>query len=271
MRDTMESNTNQGGLWYNSVVGQGIIKAKYLHDNEDIEGMFNRVTKYSGVLAMRQYLENADIIPAGRALYALGSKGKFNASSSNCYILGDIKDNIESIYDTLKEAARISSFGGGVGFDISKLRPKGSTVNNSAKSSSGAVSFLGLFNASGAVIGSNGRRNAMMAMIDCSHPDIYEFLRIKQSDNKLESMNISIKFTDEFMVAVRDDTEYKLRFTIEDTGEYIEKTIKAKEFFVELCKSSWDYGDPGVAFIDTVRDHQMLKGYDEYEINCSNP
>lgn len=159
----------------------------------------------------------------------------------------------------------------GTGLSISNLRPKGAKVNNSAKTSSGAVSFLELFNSTGDVIGQNGRRAAIMVMLDCSHPDLYEFLKIKQTNHKLESMNISIKFTDEFMVAVRDNTEYTLRFDVESTGEHMERTIDARKFFEEFCECQWSFGDPGGAWIDTIRNYNLLSGYPEYQIDCSNP
>lgn len=112
---------------------------------------------------------------------------------------------------------------------------------------------------------------AIMVMLDCNHPDITEFLGIKQRSNKLESMNISIKFTDKFMEAVKAGNDYTLSFTVKSTGEVIEKTINAKEFFVKFCECQYDWGDPGGCFIDKVRSYHLLSGYDEYTIDASNP
>ena len=268
----MESNTNLGGKWYDKEIGKGIFSKKYMHeDDKGVADVFKRVAKTSQVEAMEEHMERGDILPAGRSIYGAESKGKFKVTLSNCYILRSPTDTIEDIYDTNKEMARVFSYGGGCGISISNLRPKGAKVNNSAKTSSGAVSFLELFNSTGDVIGQNGRRAAIMVMLDCSHPDLYEFLKIKQTNHKLESMNISIKFTDEFMVAVRDNTEYTLRFDVESTGEHIERTIDARKFFEEFCETNWDFGDPGACYITPVRDYNLLSRYPEYQIDCSNP
>lgn len=190
---------------------------------------------------------------------------------SNCYILPSPEDNLESIFHSNYEIARIFSYGGGIGINISNLRPAGSRVHNVARTSTGAVSFMKIFNTTGEVISQNGRRGAQMVGLNCSHPDIYEFLHIKQNEEKLSSMNISILFTDEFMEAVRDDKEYTLRFHVESTGENIERTIRARDFFREFCETQWDWGDPGALFSDRLNDYHLLAGYDEYQIEITNP
>lgn len=188
----------------------------------------------------------------------------------NCFVCPSPEDNIESIFDTAKMIARISSYGGGCGLAIDNLRPKGSKVNNSALTSSGAVSFLNIFDVTGSTIGQNGRRAALMVGLRCDHPDIEEFLRIKQNNEKLASMNISIKFTDEFMQAVIEDKSFKLHFDGPECG-HLEKIINARDFFMEFCKTQFDFGDPGSIFIDRVRSYQLLSGYSEYHIDISNP
>lgn len=220
---------------------------------------------------MRGYLEEASFCPAGRALYAAGSKGKFKVSLSNCYILPSPKDDLESIFKSNYEIARIFSYGGGIGINISGLRPKGSEVRNVARTSTGAVSFMKIFNVTGEVISQNGRRGAMMVGLNCDHPDIYEFLHIKQNEEKLSSMNISILFTDEFMEAVKNDTDYTLRYHVESTGENIERVIRARDFFMEFCETQWDWGDPGALFSDRLNDYHLLAGYPEYKIEITNP
>lgn len=220
---------------------------------------------------MKEYITDGDFSPAGRTLYAAGSRGKFKVSMSNCYILPSPEDNLESIFHSNYEIARIFSYGGGIGINISNLRPAGSRVHNVARTSTGAVSFMKIFNTTGEVISQNGRRGAQMVGLNCSHPDIYEFLHIKQNEEKLSSMNISILFTDEFMEAVRDDKEYTLRFHVESTGENIERTIRARDFFREFCETQWDWGDPGALFSDRLNDYHLLAGYDEYQIEITNP
>lgn len=261
--------------WYDNEISRGILEAKYYHEGETTPQQF--IDRVSSVFKgdfrerMKEYITDGDFSPAGRTLYAAGSRGKFKVSMSNCYILPSPEDNLESIFHSNYEIARIFSYGGGIGINISNLRPAGSRVHNVARTSTGAVSFMKIFNTTGEVISQNGRRGAQMVGLNCSHPDIYEFLHIKQNEEKLSSMNISILFTDEFMEAVRDDKEYTLRFHVESTGENIERTIRARDFFREFCETQWDWGDPGALFSDRLNDYHLLAGYDEYQIEITNP
>ena len=261
--------------WYDNEISRGILVAKYYHEGETTPQQFiDRVSSiFKGDFRerMKEYITDGDFSPAGRTLYAAGSRGKFKVSMSNCYILPSPEDNLESIFHSNYEIARIFSYGGGIGINISNLRPAGSRVHNVARTSTGAVSFMKIFNTTGEVISQNGRRGAQMVGLNCSHPDIYEFLHIKQNEEKLSSMNISILFTDEFMEAVRDDKEYTLRFHVESTGENIERTIRARDFFREFCETQWDWGDPGALFSDRLNDYHLLAGYDEYQIEITNP
>lgn len=261
--------------WYDNEISRGILEAKYYHEGETTPQQF--IDRVSSVFKgdfrerMKKYITDGDFSPAGRTLYAAGSRGEFKVSMSNCYILPSPEDNLESIFHSNYEIARIFSYGGGIGINISNLRPAGSRVHNVARTSTGAVSFMKVFNTTGEVISQNGRRGAQMVGLNCSHPDIYEFLHIKQNEEKLSSMNISILFTDEFMEAVRDDKEYTLRFHVESTGENIERTIRARDFFREFCETQWDWGDPGALFSDRLNDYHLLAGYDEYQIEITNP
>ena len=261
--------------WYDNEISRGILAAKYYNEGETTPQQFiDRVSSiFKGDFRerMKEYITDGDFSPAGRTLYAAGSRGKFKVSMSNCYILPSPEDNLESIFHSNYEIARIFSYGGGIGINISNLRPAGSRVHNVARTSTGAVSFMKIFNTTGEVISQNGRRGAQMVGLNCSHPDIYEFLHIKQNEEKLSSMNISILFTDEFMEAVRDDKEYTLRFHVESTGENIERTIRARDFFREFCETQWDWGDPGALFSDRLNDYHLLAGYDEYQIEITNP
>ena len=256
------------------MVSQEILKRKYFKENEDFEGFVNRVCSifYRNQDEIKQALINGDFFPAGRILNSAGlEKDNISATPMNCYVLPSPEDNIESIYKTQAEMAKTFSRGGGCGINISNLRPKDAKVNNTAKTTSGATSFLELFNTTGSVIGQNGRRAAIMIGLDCSHPDIEEFLHIKETNHKLEHMNISILFTNEFMRAVKNGKNYTCSFFVPETGETIKKRINAKEFFKRFCKVNWNYGDPGAMFIDTIRKNNLLSGYDDYEIEISNP
>ena len=131
---------------------------------------------------------------------------------SNCYVVSSPEDNIESIFDASKKLARTFSYGGGVGIDISKLRPRGTNVNNSAKQTTGAVSFMELYSLVTGLIGQNNRRGALMISLDVSHPDLEEFIEIKNDLNKVTKANISIKITDDFMKAVVNNEKICFKF-----------------------------------------------------------
>jgi len=186
------------------------------------------------------------------------------------------EDNIESIFDWCKEAARTYSFGGGVGGDISVLRPKGAPVNNSAIVSSGAVSFMNLMSETTHTIGQWGRRGALMITMDVSHPDIFDFVRVKRDMKSVRYANISVKITDEFMKAVESDSEFKLRFenpkyALPDGNvKKIERTIRARDLWNELVKSARDWAEPGLVFWDTMR-RMSPSEYNGMEIISTNP
>lgn len=282
------SNVNMYKVWWDDEIPQNIIKKKYMHDDElkivEQEGFdagFNafikRVSSIFSTKELQDFMAESIIdgtfLPAGRTLYAAGCKGKFRATTSNCYILPSPKDNIESIFDVGKEMARIFSLGGGAGINLSSLRPKGAKVNNSAKTSSGAVSFMDVYNVIGEVIGNNGRRAAILISLNCDHPDIEEFLTIKQNNDKIQGANISICFTDDFMTSVISNENFELHFKNEENGEEVKKEINARDFFRKFCEAQYHWGEPGALFIDNVRECNLLSGYpiNEYRIDTTNP
>jgi hypothetical protein len=154
----------------------------------------------------------------------------------NCYVISSPNDNIESIFDTAKKLARTYSYNGGCGIDISKLRPKGFKVNNAAKHTSGAISFMDLYNTTTALIGQAGRRGALMISIADNHPDIEEFIELKSDLNKVTKANISIRISNNFMDAVLHDKIFNLEFICEDTNEKVEKKINAKKLFRKIAE-----------------------------------
>ena len=192
---------------------------------------------------------------------------------SNCYIIQNIRDDLESIFETCGKMARIFASGGGAGVNISNLRPRGAITRNSARTSTGAVSFMSILDEVGCTIGSNARRAALIIGLNCDHPDIEEFLDIKKNNTAIQSANISILFTDEFMKAVESNSKFELYFKVEATGEEIRKTIDAREFFWKFCEAQWNHAEPGALFIDTIRKNNYMSGYpeDEYRIDISNP
>lgn len=266
---------NEEVLWAKDEVAYNVFRAKYAKDDMESPAMFCQRVASICDESIRDKVEcllaSGTFFFGGRTMYLAGRKNEINAAGSNCYVVPIEDDTIEAIYEANKHMARIFSKGGGVGTDISILRPRNAKVNNAAKSSTGAVSFLDLFNETGNVISQHGRRGATMVSIDCSHPDIEELLDTKMKGDRLQSMNVSIKFTDEFMTAVDCDKPYTLKFDVKSTGEHIEKTIKAREFFKKFCECQWNWGDPGALFIDEFNDYNLLSGYDNFRILTTNP
>ncbi|MEE8299634.1 MAG: adenosylcobalamin-dependent ribonucleoside-diphosphate reductase [Thermodesulfobacteriota bacterium] len=213
-------------------------------------------------------LSNFKFIPGGRILFGAGQQRR--ATLLNCYYMPIKEDSLEGIFEWCKEAARTYSFGGGVGTDISILRPKGAPVNNSAIYSTGAVSFMDLLSTTTGTIGQAGRRGALMITLDIKHPDIQEFIEIKNDAqrSKVQFANISIKISDEFMQAVEDDTDFELKF--ENEKVKISKTIRARDIWEKLVKSAWASAEPGLIFWDSVKKHSPTE-YNGMEVHGVNP
>ena len=189
----------------------------------------------------------------------------------NCYVITPPDDSIESIFDCAKKLARTYSYGGGCGIDISSLSPRGAKVNNAAKETSGSVSFMDLYSLVTGLIGQSGRRGALMISIDCTHPDLEEFIEVKSNLDKVTKANISIKITDEFMEAVKNKQKFMLSFTRKETGETISKEVDAYEIFHKICKMNWDYAEPGMLFWDRIKDWNLLSEDADFEYSGVNP
>ncbi len=213
-------------------------------------------------------LSDFRFIPGGRIMFGAGQKRR--ATLLNCYYLPIKEDSIEGIFEWCKEAARTYSFGGGVGTDISILRPKGAPVNNSAVYSTGAVSFMDLLSTTTGTIGQAGRRGALMITIRVDHPDIIDFLEIKNDPErtKVRFANISVKVTDEFMKAVQENGEFELRFKNDKVD--IKKKVRARDIWERLIKSAWESAEPGIIFWDSVKRYSPTE-YNGMEVNGVNP
>ena len=184
--------------WGLSQLGEDIWKNKYQYEGESFDEWLDRVS--GGDKELRKLIEDKKFLFGGRILSnrGLDKKGK-KITLSNCYVL-TTDDSIEDIYQTCSDLARTFSYGGGVGVDISKLRPKGMRVNNASKYTTGACSFMDTFSQVTETIGQNGRRGALMLSIDCTHPELIDFINIKTDLDKVTKANISVRITDDFMI-----------------------------------------------------------------------
>lgn len=213
-------------------------------------------------------LSNFRFVPGGRILFGAGQTRR--STLLNCYFMPIKEDSIEGIFEWCKEAARTYSFGGGVGTDISVLRPKGAPVNNSAIHSTGAVSFMELLSTTTGTIGQAGRRGALMITIDVNHPDIMDFLDIKNDSDRsqVKFANISVKVSDEFMKAVETDGDFDLEY--ENKKVRMRKTVKARDIWQRLVKSAWSSAEPGLIFWDAVKRYSPTE-YGGMEVEGVNP
>lgn len=251
-------------------IGVDIWERKYRYDHENLEQWFDRVSGDNKEI--RQLIKDKKFLFAGRILANRGLyKDGRKVTYSNCYVIPPPEDSLESIFDCARSLARTFSYGGGCGIDISKLSPRGAHINNAAKETSGAVSFMDLYSLTTELIGQNGRRGALMISISCDHPDIEEFITIKSDLNKITKANLSIRVTDEFMQAVDYDTTYTLSYVREETGEKIERKIRAKELFDKFCYMNWDYAEPAFLFWDRINSYNLLSEDDAFEYAGVNP
>ena len=211
-------------------------------------------------------LEDYRFVPGGRVLFGAGQMRK--STLLNCYFFKIREDSIEAIFDWCKEAARTYSYGGGVGTDISPLRPRGAPVNNSAIYSSGAVSFMELLSTTTGTIGQAGRRGALMITIRVDHPDIMEFITVKKDLRRVNYANISVKITDDFMRAVETDGDFLLHFKNEKAE--INRTVRARDVWKSLIKGAWQSAEPGVLFWDAIK-RESTTEYNGMEVQGVNP
>jgi len=221
------------------------------------------------------------IIPQGSVMSMLGNKYQLG-SLSNCIVLPKLYDSYGGIMYADQQLTQLFKRRCGVGLDISTLRPKGIPTNNSAGNSTGAVSFMERFSNTTREVAQDGRRGALMITIDVRHPDIEEFIQIKQDLNKVTGANISIRLTDDFMQAVEKDEDYILRFPCDAkiSKEGIEfdynktlyyKKVKAKELWDKIVKAAHTSAEPGLIFWDTQNEYCPSQVYPGFENISTNP
>lgn len=228
-------------------------------------------------------------IPGGRILTMAGSG--HNLSAFNCFVISMPKDSRTGIIDTLEEMAEIMSRGGGVGINISSLRPKNSYVKGVNGRSSGAVSFGALYSfMTGLISQAGSRRGALMLILNDTHPDIYNFIDSKRTAGNITNANISVGISDKFMDAVKADADWDLIFPDTNFENYNElwdgnldkwqangypvvvyRTIKAREMWNKIIESAWSSAEPGLWFRDRANQMSNSYYYDNGYLICTNP
>lgn len=229
------------------------------------------------------------VVPGGSVMSGLGSK--LPVSLSNCFVVDGPNDSIDDIFRVCNEQSQLFKRRGGNGFDISKLRPNGARVNNSAKFSTGAVSFMDLFSNVTNTIAQSGRRGALMISMHVEHPDAKEFIEKKQDLTKVTGANISLQISDKFMEAVLNNEDFIQRWPIDAKFEYDEnskydelcetkdangntvyyKRIKAKELWDTLIHCAWNTAEPGIIFKTRHYNYSPDGVYEQFRGSSTNP
>lgn len=191
-------------------------------------------------------------LPAGRIQNAVGAVR--STTPYNCFVHSTLPDSMAGICDGVKEAAETMRMGGGIGYDFSTLRPRGSNISKLGSPSSGPVSFMGIFDATCKTISSSGhRRGAQMGILRIDHPDIEEFIHAKQNSDNLTQFNISVAITDEFMECLAKKRPFDLKF-----NGVVYRTVDPQKLWDTLMRSTWEWAEPGVIFIDTINNKNNL-------------
>lgn len=248
-----------------------LLNARYLMDGENWGDLAKRVgtaiAQAEKTPALREewakkfteIIQKGEFIPASPFLMNAG----VNNHLFSCYVL-PIEDSLTHIYKTIADAAKIFQVAGGVGYDFSLLRPKGCPTTKSGGTSSGPLSFMQVFNASCNELKAGGRRKgAQMGTFRIDHPDIEEFINIKQDLSQLTNFNLSITITDAFMQAVRDDASVMLQF---EKHPEMDREIQAETLWNQIIHNAWKCGEPGVLFIDRINDKDPVGN-----ITATNP
>ncbi|MBR8730456.1 adenosylcobalamin-dependent ribonucleoside-diphosphate reductase [Porphyromonas levii] len=213
--------------------------------------------KYPNPLSEQEVFDLMDhfryIVPQGSPMTGIGNNYQV-ASLSNCFVIGmdGQADSYGGIFKMDEEQVQLMKRRGGVGQDLSYIRPAGSPVKNSALTSTGLVSFMNRYSNSTREVAQDGRRGALMLSVSIQHPDSEAFIDAKLEEGKITGANISVRITDEFMRAVVDDTHYTLQYPIEVQDPKVKRTIKARELWNKIIHNAWKSAEPGVLFWDTI-------------------
>ena len=208
-------------------------------------------------------LSDFKFLPAGRIIAGAGT-GRA-VTLFNCFVMGTIPDNLDGIFEHLREAALTMQQGGGVGMDFSTIRPAGAPVRGVGAQASGPLSFMDAWDAMCRTVMSAGqRRGAMMGCLRIDHPDIEQFIDAKRDPARLRNFNVSVLVTDAFMAALSADQDWPLQF-----DGLVYRTVRARDLWARLMRATYDVAEPGVIFIDRVNAENNL-AYCE-QVSATNP
>ena len=213
--------------------------------------------KYANPMTEQEVFDLLDhfryIVPAGSPMTGIGNSHQV-ASLSNCFVIGveGDGDSYGAIMRLDEEQVQLMKRRGGVGHDLSQIRPKGSPVNNSALTSTGLVPFMERYSNSTREVAQDGRRGALMLSVSIKHPESEAFIDAKMTEGKVTGANVSVKIDDEFMQAAVDDKPYTQKFPIDSDHPLVSKEISAKQLWQKIVHNAWKSAEPGVLFWDTI-------------------
>lgn len=223
-------------------------------------------TKYPNPLSEQEIFDLLKdfkyIVPQGGPMTGIGNQFQI-ASLSNCFVIGNkgVADSYGGVMKIDEEQVQLMKRRGGVGHDLSHIRPKGSPVMNSALTSTGIVPFMERYSNSTREVAQDGRRGALMLSVSVKHPDAEGFIDAKMDGTKVTGANVSVKITDDFMKAVVNDTEFKQQYPVESSNPSFEKTINAKNLWNKIVHNAWKSAEPGILFWDTVSNESIPDCY----------
>ncbi len=281
------------------MISLDVLREKYLKFGEQsADQLFARVAKALASVEKEElreqwealFLENMQCgaIGAGRIMSAAGTN--IQATLINCFVqpVGDCiqgtdDEGFPGIYEALREAAETMRRGGGVGYDFSRIRPKGAEVKGTASMASGPCSYINVFDQSCSTVESAGaRRGAQMGVLRIDHPDVLEFITAKRTPGRWNNFNVSVAVTDRFMRAVESDGDWQLVHKSKpgapliergarqrEDGLWVYQTLAARELWDTIMQSAYDFAEPGILFLDNINSDNNLR-YCE-EINATNP
>jgi ribonucleoside-diphosphate reductase alpha chain len=280
-------------------ISEDVLQEKYLKPGEhNLHDLYARVARALASVepAARQrefetrFLDNlhAGAIGAGRIMSAAGSG--IQATLINCFVqpVGDCiqgldDDGYPGIYEALREAAETMRRGGGVGYDFSRIRPKGAQVRGTASVASGPCSYINVFDQSCATVESAGaRRGAQMGVLRIDHPDVLEFITAKRTPGRWNNFNVSVAVTDEFLHAVEQDRAWQLVHPAQpgteqialgahqrEDGQWVYQRLPARELWDTVMRSAYDFAEPGILFLDRIAQDNNLRAIET--ISATNP
>lgn len=214
------------------------------------------------------------IVPQGSPMAGIGNKYQI-ASLSNCFVIGNsgMNDSYGSIMKIDQEQVQLMKRRGGVGHDLSHIRPKGSPVKNSALTSTGLVPFMERYSNSTREVAQDGRRGALMLSVSINHPDAEDFIDAKMEQGKVTGANVSVRIDDEFMQAVKHSSTYVQKFPIHSDNPKYTKEIEAGKIWDKIVHNAWKSAEPGILFWDTILRESVPDSYADlgYETVSTNP